>query len=115
MSKRAEQKANERWPIHPYTILPKEGKHGEIINFDELLDDYRSWVQSFSANRGYKEGYEQAVTDIICFINKYLERGERCMNQSIEQGDGEVYIFWDGFHNCAENILRELEVEHESD
>ena len=33
------------------------------------------------------------------------------MNQSIEQGDGEVYIFWDGFHNCAENILRELEEE----
>ena len=65
MSKRAEQKANERWPIHPWTILPKEGEHGEIINFDEWLDDYRIWVQSFSANRGYEEGYEQAEKDMM--------------------------------------------------
>lgn len=64
MSKRAEQKADERWPIHPWTILPKEGEHGEITNFDEWLDDYRIWVQSFSANRGYKEGYEQAEKDL---------------------------------------------------
>lgn len=65
MSKRAEQKADERWPIHPWTILPKEGEHGEIINFDEWLDDYRIWIQSFSANKGYAQGYEQAEKDTI--------------------------------------------------
>ena len=111
MSKRAEQKANERWPIHPWTILPKEGEHGEIINFDEWLDDYRIWIQSFSANQGYIQGYEQAVIDTICFINTYLERGERCMQKSNENNEQREFIFWDGFHNCAENILRELEEE----
>lgn len=70
---RAEEKANKRWPIHPWTILPKEGEHGEIINFDEWLDDYRIWVQSFSANGGYKEGYEQAEKDVIIEVEKWLK------------------------------------------
>lgn len=65
MSKIAEQKANERWPIHPWTIIPKEGEHGEIINFDEWLEDFRLGVQSFSLNAGYKEGYEQAEKDFL--------------------------------------------------
>jgi len=66
--RRAEEKANKRWPIHPWSILPKEGEHGEIINFDEWLDDFRLGVQSFSLNAGYKEGYEQAENDIISII-----------------------------------------------
>lgn len=70
---RAEEKANKRWPIHPWTILPKEGEHGEIINFDEWLDDYRIWVQSFSANGGYKEGYEQAEKDTIVEVERWLK------------------------------------------
>jgi hypothetical protein len=90
---------------------PKGGEHGEIINFDEWLDDYRIWIQSFSANQGYIQGYEQAVIDTICFINTYLERGERCMQKSNENNEQREFIFWDGFHNCAENILRELEEE----
>lgn len=107
MSK-AEEKANKRWPIHPWTILPKEGEHGEIINFDEWLDDYRIWIQSFSANGGYKEGYKQATQDIIIIVKEYFEKGLRCMEQEEES---QIYTFWDGFHNCAENILRELEDE----
>ena len=65
---RAEEMANKRWPIHPWTILPKEGEHGEIINFDEWLDDFRLGVQSFSLNAGYKEGYEQAEKDLALTI-----------------------------------------------
>lgn len=107
MSK-AEEKANKRWPIHPWTILPKEGEHGEIINFDEWLDDYRIWIQSFSANGGYKEGYKQATQDIITIVKEYLKKGSRCIEESTES---QIYSFWDGFHNCAENILRELEEE----
>ncbi len=45
---------------------------------------------------------------IINIIQEYVDKGERCMKQSIEQGDNDVYIFWDGFHNCAENILEEI-------
>ena len=61
---KAEEMANKRWPIHPWSILPKEGEHGEIINFDEWLDDFRIGVQSFSLNAGYREGYEQAEKDL---------------------------------------------------
>lgn len=54
----------------------------------------------------YGKGYEQAEKDILAIVKQYIEKGERCMD-----GDGEsqIYAFWDGFHNCAENILRELE------
>lgn len=107
---RAEEKANKRWPIHPLSILPKEGEHGEIINFDEWLDDYRIWVQSFSLNAGYKEGYEQAEKDIIAIVKEYVEKGFRCMEQSDKF---QMHTFWDGFHNCAENILKEMEDRNE--
>jgi len=64
MSKQAEELANKRWPIHYPTISPKEGEHGEILNFDEWLDDHRIAVQSYSANRGFIQGYEQAEKDL---------------------------------------------------
>ncbi len=60
---KAEQRAKEAYPIHPMKILPEEGEHGEILNFDEWLDDFRISIQSFSLNRGYQEGYEQAEKD----------------------------------------------------
>lgn len=97
MSKRVEQKANERWPIHPWTILPKEGEHGEIINFDEWLDDYRIWIQSFSANRGYKEGYEQAEKDLaltwgdIQIIDHFILQLVNEEREGKDWGDGEKF------------------------
>lgn len=58
-----EQKAKEVYPIHPMEILPEEDENGKIINFDEWLDDFRLSIQSFSLNKGYQEGYEQAEKD----------------------------------------------------
>lgn len=45
---------------------------------------------------------------IINIIQEYIDKGERCMEQSGEQKDDKTYTFWDGFHNCAENILEEI-------
>lgn len=45
---------------------------------------------------------------IMNIIQKYVDKGKRCMNQSINDGEGDLYTFWDGFNNCAENILREI-------
>ena len=45
---------------------------------------------------------------IINIIQEYIDKGERCMEQSDEQKDDKTYTFWDGFHNCAENILEEI-------
>ena len=56
----------------------------------------------------YQEGYEQAEKDFLAIVKEYLEKGLRCMEQ---EGESQIYTFWDGFHNCAENILRELEDE----
>ena len=54
------------------------------------------------------KGYEQAEKDILAIVKKYLEKGSRCIEESTES---RIYSFWDGFLNCAENILRELEEE----
>ena len=45
---------------------------------------------------------------VISIIKEYVAKGERCMKQSDEQKEDKIYIFWDGFHNCAENILEEI-------
>ncbi len=60
------------------------------------------------ALEAYERGYEQAEKDFFVLVKKYMEQGEMCMNQ---EGESQVYAFWDGFHNCAENILMELEEE----
>lgn len=57
---KAEEKAKEAYPIHPMEILPEEDENGKIINFDEWLDDFRISIQSFSAQKGFQQGYEQA-------------------------------------------------------
>lgn len=61
-----------------------------------------------NARHFFAKGYEQAEKDIIAIVKEYLEKGLRCMEQSDKS---QIHIFWDGFHNCAENILRELEDE----
>ena len=101
MSKRAEQKALEAYPENtvivygPYpTIEPSQ------------IDDNKCY------RIGFINGYVQAEKDFIALIKQYIKKGERCMEQG---GESQIYAFWDGFHNCAENILRELEEEHESD
>lgn len=98
MSKKAEELANKRWPIHPFTILPKEGAHGEILNFDEWLDDYRISIQSFSANKGYEQGYEQAEKDLIPLINRLCEA---------------IIMDWDSKDELAKKTLLEITVLNE--
>ena len=44
-------------------------------------------------------------------IAQYVEKGINCMNKSGKAGETGNYTFWDGFNNCAENILRELKDE----
>lgn len=57
---------------------------------------------------GFVKGYELAEKDIRAIVKEYLEKGLLCMEQD---GESQIHTFWDGFHNCAENILRELEDE----
>lgn len=61
----------------------------------------------------FRKGYEQAEKDIFAIVKEYLEKGLRCMDQSYED-ESQIYTFWDGFHNCAESILRELDEEKPS-
>jgi len=40
--------------------------------------------------------------------DQFIEKGKRCEQQAVEDNDQENHIFWDGFRNCAENILRSV-------
>lgn len=97
MSK-AEEAAKEKYPIYLAKAVMSDGN---VIEFDA----------SENTRNVFKLGYEAAEKDIIDIVKQYLKKGERCMKQSIDDGEGDLYTFWDGFHNCAENILRELEGE----
>lgn len=46
--------------------------------------------------------------EIIKIIKEYIKKGERYMNQFIDDSKGDLYAYWDGFHKCAENILKEI-------
>lgn len=46
--------------------------------------------------------------DFIKIIQRYIDKGDRCMNECTDDDNPGTYAFWDGFHNCALNILREL-------
>lgn len=74
-------------------------------------DWWNGCVDGFMAGwrqRGIKGNLEEKPT-IIETIQGFIEKGERCMEQAFEDHDQGNYIFWDGFHNCAEGILREVE------
>ena len=46
--------------------------------------------------------------DFIKIIQQYVDKGDLCMNECTDDDNPGTYAFWDGFHNCALNILREL-------
>ena len=48
-------------------------------------------------------------------VENLLERGRRNMELSEEECEDSVFAFWDGFHHCAETILRVFEVERMTD
>lgn len=90
-------KAGERaLEIFPSTEKEWKSEFG-TFHFDDTNVEHRE---------GFIVGYEQAEKDTIAIIKDYVEKGIRCMEQSDKF---QMHTFWDGFHNCAENILRELE------
>ena len=79
--------------------------------YQDLIDQFggKTEIDFNLLPRSYFQlGYEQAEKDILIIVKEYLEKGLRCMEQSDES---QIHAFWDGFHNCAENILREMEDE----
>ena len=43
--------------------IPEMTPSGEILDNDKALDNFRINIQSYSANTGFREGYEQAEKD----------------------------------------------------
>lgn len=92
---KAEERAFEVFPEDIQLFVESQEEPGKWLPVDE----------NAQLRYGYKRGYEQAEKDIIALVKQYIEKGERCMEQ---EGESQIYAFWDGFLNCAENILREL-------
>ena len=67
------------------------------------------------AQECFKAGAEWMIEKFMAILKEYREKGIRCMLQSEEHNEPDYQKFWDGFQNCAQNIKRELEEEHESD
>ena len=92
MNKIAEEAGMKAYPVRGKWVGNQYGYWDGDINME--------------SRQRYIEGYVQAEKNIIAIVKQYIEKGERCMEQ---EGESQIYTFWDGFHNCAENILRELE------
>lgn len=65
-------------------------------------------MESVEFKKGYLIGYAKAMQRMKDIVTRYEKKSYKCMDDSM---DDDCYIFWDGFHNCSENILREIEYE----
>lgn len=77
--------------METWTLVEEESKHTEV------------WVE------GRTIFEQEGGPAIVKTIKEFVEKGKRCEQQAVEDNDQENYIFWQGFQNCAENILREVE------
>ena len=102
MNKRAEDATRK---IHNRALLKAENYS---ISHEGSIIEEVAFGRGFKA--GFIEGYAQSEKDFLALVKQYIKKGERCMEQ---EGESQIYAFWDGFHNCAENILRELENNYE--
>lgn len=90
-------KAEIRRRCRNYIAISKGDEY--YIGQAEALDSLVEFIDSLVEEK-------PAIVEII---KKFVEKGERCMQQAVEDQNPGNYTFWDGFHNCAENILREVE------
>lgn len=96
----AEEYAYNNWEDNDYHTGASEGLPFDAIGHTEKC---------------FKAGAEWMIGIFMAILKEYREKGIRCMLQSEEHNEPDYQKFWDGFQNCAQNIKRELEVEHESD
>lgn len=89
------------------------------INGESLVDASKREALRFLGELGYGH---ISVVDVLSehltkwqisrlskIVRFYFDHGDKCMEQSNADGDQGGYTFWDGFNNCAECILRDLE------
>ena len=75
-------------------------------NSNELVHGgYHEWLTPENA----LAAVELARKEFKKIVKKYETQGNRCMMQSLDNNETDNYDFWDGFTNCAENILRDLQ------
>ena len=66
---------------------------------------YHEWLTPENA----LAAVELAREEFKKIVKKYEAQGNRCKAQSIDNNETDNSYFWDGFENCAENILRDLQ------
>lgn len=89
------------------------------INGESLVDASKREALRFLGELGYGH---TSIVDVLSehmtkwqkerlakIVKYYFDHGDKCMEQSNDAKDQGGYTFWDGFNNCAECILRDLE------
>lgn len=75
-------------------------------NSNELVHGgYHEWLTPENA----LAAVELAREEFKKIVKKYEAQGNRCKAQSLDNNETDNSYFWDGFTNCAENILRDLQ------
>ena len=75
-------------------------------NSNELVHGgYHEWLTPENA----LAAVELAREEMKEIVKKYEAQGNRCKVQSLDNNETDNSYFWDGFENCAENILRDLQ------
>lgn len=93
------------------SIVPPEdvpSSTGHLHPSEKYKKELTEWLKSLRPQPKVEWSVEEKPT-IVETIKEFVEKGERCMQQAVEDQNPGNYTFWDGFHNCAENILREVE------
>ena len=97
-------------------MTPKEyikaytrGCSNELVSVEDRYGkkviSYHEWLTPENA----LAAVELAREEMKKIVKKYEAQGNRCKAQSIDNNETDNSYFWDGFENCAENILRDLQ------
>lgn len=51
---------------------------------------------------------------LTTIVQSLIDKSAHHMNESYAAGESSIYKYWDGFHDCAEAVMRELNEEQKS-
>lgn len=83
---------------------------------NETVDgEFESWMTVWGAQAAVRLAREEVKNQIVNVVKQYIDKGVKCYEECLDEDDSESgydrsnEFYWDGFSDCAQAILKEIE------